>query len=220
MQDNLLEDNIKNSVLQNKSIFSHLGKLGNDLIVYEKKIYDGVISDCLIFTQYQGIIGVEIKTQHDTLKRLPRQLDSYVRTCRYTYVYCHDSKVVKVKKLLKKKHYDFVGIISYTEFDKTPIPGIIQQAKVSPFLMYQGYTSLLWKDELRKILYIATKTKQSDTIRKLKYKYNQLFPSLNGEQLIANFYINNYTDPKKPLQRYHFGNYYYHDVTFRGDSYR
>lgn len=220
MQDNLLEDNIKNSVLQNKSIFSHLGKLGNDLIIYEKKIYDGVISDCLIFTQYQGIIGVEIKTQHDTLKRLPRQLDSYVRTCRYTYVYCHDSKVVKVKKLLKKKHYDFVGIISYTEFDKTPIPGIIQQAKVSPFLMYQGYTSLLWKDELRKILYIATKTKQSDTIRKLKYKYNQLFPSLNGEQLIANFYINNYTDPKKPLQRYHFGNYYYHDVTFRGDSYR
>lgn len=220
MQDNLLEDNIKNSVLQNKSIFSHLGKLGNDLIIYEKKIYDGVISDCLIFTQYQGIIGVEIKTQHDTLKRLPRQLDSYVRTCRYTYVYCHDSKVVKVKKLLKKKHYDFVGIISYTEFDKTPIPGIIQQAKVSPFLMYQGYTSLLWKDELRKILYIATKTKQSDTIRKLKYKYNQLFPSLNGEQLIANFYINNYTDPKKPLQRYHFGNYYYHDVTFRGDIYR
>lgn len=220
MQDNLLEDNIKNSVLQNKSIFSHLGKLGNDLIIYEKKIYDGVISDCLIFTQYQGIIGVEIKTQHDTLKRLPRQLDSYVRTCRYTYVYCHDSKVVKVKKLLKKKHYNFVGIISYTEFDKTPIPGIIQQAKMSPFLMYQGYTSLLWKDELRKILYIATKTKQSDTIRKLKYKYNQLFPSLNGEQLIANFYINNYTDPKKPLQRYHFGNYYYHDVTFRGDRYR
>lgn len=220
MQDNLLEDNIKNSVLQNKSIFSHLGKLGNDLIIYEKKIYDGVISDCLIFTQYQGIIGVEIKTQHDTLKRLPRQLDSYVRTCRYTYVYCHDSKVIEVKKLLKKKHYDFVGIISYTEFDKTPIPGIIQQAKVSPFLMYQGYTSLLWKDELRKILYIATKTKQSDTIRKLKYKYNQLFPSLNGEQLIANFYINNYTDPKKPLQRYHFGNYYYHDVTFRGDIYR
>ena len=220
MQDNLLEDNIKNSVLQNKSIFSHLGKLGNDLIIYEKKIYDGVISDCLIFTQYQGIIGVEIKTQHDTLKRLPRQLDSYVRTCRYTYVYCHDSKVVKVKKLLKKKHYEFVGIISYTEFDKTPIPGIIQQAKMSPFLMYQGYTSLLWKDELRKILYIATKTKQSDTIRKLKYKYSQLFPSLNGEQLIANFYINNYTDPKKPLQRYHFGNYYYHDVTFRGDSYR
>ena len=220
MQDNLLEDNIKNSVLQNKSIFSHLGKLGNDLIIYEKKIYDGVISDCLIFTQYQGIIGVEIKTQHDTLKRLPRQLDSYVRTCRYTYVYCHDSKVAKVKKLLKKKHYDFVGIISYTEFDKVPIPGIIQQAKMSPFLMYQGYTSLLWKDELRKILYIATKTKQSDTIRKLKYKYNQLFPSLNGEQLIANFYINNYTDPKKPLQRYHFGNYYYHDVTFRGDIYR
>lgn len=219
MQDDLLEDNIKNSVLQNKSIFNHLGKLGNDLIIYEKKIYGGVITDCLIFTQYQGIIGVEIKTQHDTLRRLPRQLDSYVKTCRYIYVYCHDSKVKGVKDLLKQKHYEFVGIISYTEFDHVPVPGLVRQAKISPFLMYQGYTSLLWKDELKKILYVATNTKQYDRINKLKFKYNQLFPSLNGEQLVANFYINNYTDPRKRLQKYHFGNYYYHDVTFRGGRY-
>lgn len=219
MQDDLLEDNIKNSVLQNKSIFNHLGKLGNDLIIYEKKIYGGVITDCLIFTQYQGIIGVEIKTQHDTLRRLPRQLDSYVKTCRYTYVYCHDSKVKGVKDLLKQKHCEFVGIISYTEFDHVPVPGLVRQAKISPFLMYQGYTSLLWKDELKKILYVATNTKQYDRINKLKFKYNQLFPSLNGEQLVANLYINNYTDPRKRLQKYHFGNYYYHDVTFRGGRY-
>ena len=87
--DDLLEDDIKNSILHLQSIFPK-NKLGKSLVTYEKTINFKTIADCLIFTEKQGIIGIEIKTAHDTLKRLSHQLDDYVKCCSYVYVYCHD----------------------------------------------------------------------------------------------------------------------------------
>lgn len=214
--DNLREDEIKNSILQNESVFNL--NFGRSLVIYEKTIYDGVIADCLIFSKQAGIVGVEIKTQHDTLKRLPHQLDSYVRTCAYTYVCCHDSKVKKVKTLLAKKHYDCVGIISYEEFDHQALVGLVKPAKFSPYINYRSFTSLLWHSELNKLVYLTTheKFKHYKTVQYLAKTINSLFSNQQAERIISEMYIDHETDPKKPLQRYHFGDTYTHDVTFRG----
>lgn len=214
--DNLWEDEIKNSILQNKVIFNQLGNLGQTLIIYEKKIYKRVIADALIFSQNQGIIGVEIKTQHDTLKRLPRQLDSYVRTCQYTYVYCHDSKVNKVQDLLAKKGYDCVGIISYEEFDGQALPGLVKSPTKSPYLIPWGYTSVLWNSELQKIIELATHEKPYSRKRDMINSMANIFPKEGAERVIANLYIDGNTDIEKQLQRYDFGMQYDHDVTFKG----
>lgn len=216
--DNLREDEIKNSILHNQAVFSQHHNLGRTLIIYEKTIYHNVIADCLIFSNKQGIIGVEIKTQHDNLKRLSHQLDSYVRTCTYTYVYCHDSKVAKVQHLLKQKHYDCVGIISYEEFDQQALVGLVKEASLSPYLKYQGFTSILWNSELTKLVYLSTheRFKSYRTNRFLAQKINNLFSNMQASQIIAEMYIEHETDPRKPLQRYHFNDTYIHDKTFLG----
>ena len=83
----LMEDEIKNSILHNKNLFDRYGPIGDSLIIYEKTINWKTIADCLLFSSNKGIIGIEIKTEYDTLRRLPHQLADYIRVCKYNYVY-------------------------------------------------------------------------------------------------------------------------------------
>lgn len=216
-KDHLWEDDLKNSILQNKAIFSQLGNLGDTLVIYEKTIYQQVIADALIFSSNLGIIGVEIKTQHDTLKRLPHQLDSYVRTCAYTYVYCHDSKLDEVLKLLAKKHYDCVGVISYEEYDHQPLAGLIRKPTFSPYITQMSYPSLLWKIELKSVLEAVTHETVHGRVKQMANQLAELVPKQETQHIIAKMYINGLTDERKPLQRYNFHERYTHDITFRGD---
>ncbi len=214
--DDLLEDDIKNSILHLQSIFRP-EKLGESLIIYEKTINFKTIADCLIFTQKRGIIGIEIKTQHDTLKRLPSQLRDYVRACSYVYVYCHDSKIEGVKHVLNKLNYPFVGIISYTEFDGKVIPGLIQKAHLSNYVSSYIATSLLWKKELRAIIKETKHETGNDdnylTKSELAEQFESFYPGFKGNRLIAQFYAYDLMDRNKPLQKYHFGMNYNHDRT-------
>lgn len=210
--DNLLEDDIKNSILHLQSIFPK-NKLGKSLVTYEKTINFKTIADCLIFTEKQGIIGIEIKTAHDTLKRLSHQLDDYVKCCSYVYVYCHDSHLEKVLQLLKEKHFNYVGVISYTEFNHTAIAGIIRKANKSPALISEGSTSLLWTSELKQILSKVEHDKVLGNRYQLDNKFKSYFSRYQGNQLVSLLYVNNLTDSKKPLQRFYFGKTYVHDRT-------
>lgn len=177
-----LEDDIKNAILQNVHLLTYLGDLGQAKVVWEKTIdYHKVIADCLIFTENKGIIGIEIKTESDNLKRLSHQLDSYARTCSYVFVFCHDSHLKDVLKLLEDKKYYFVGVISYEIFDKTVLAGLVREAVPSPKFSLYVCASMFWKREIYTIL---------------STYYSQ--PSL----LYNNTYSDNKGDYKKERERY------------------
>lgn len=144
-----LERQVKQHLLKNQKLFNHLGDLGTSRIVFEK-VYGKLRADALIFTEDQGIIGVEIKTEYDNLKRLPRQLSNYKQICNYVYVYCHDSHLKAVIQLLKDKGFwGYVGIVSYTVFKGKIIAGVYKQAKQSPYYHVAYALKMLWKDEVR-----------------------------------------------------------------------
>ncbi|MCA7081865.1 hypothetical protein LGL73_14055, partial [Staphylococcus aureus] len=65
----LLEDDLKQAVLQHISLYEYLGDLGRTKVIFEKSVnYGKLIADALVFTDNKGIIGVEIKTEADTLR--------------------------------------------------------------------------------------------------------------------------------------------------------
>ena len=216
--DSLREDDLKNAVLHNQHLFTHLGDLGKSVVLYEKKISKRVISDCLLLSSKQGIIGIEIKTDADTTKRLRHQLYGYARTCDYVYVLCHDNKVAPVKDVIKELGYDFVGIITYEQFENEPLLGVIHEPRHSPYTNHVNYCDLLWKSEIRQVLDTATHTAHRERYRNLKDQFYTLFGN-KGTHVIAQIYANGLTDPNHLLQRYQFGDTYIHDTTFREGEY-
>lgn len=148
------EKAVKQAVLDSKVFFSEMGDLGKTRVVFEKACgYGELIADCLIFTENKGIIGIEIKTAHDTLKRLSHQLDSYVKVCNYTYVFCHDSQLAGVQELLKSKGLvNTVGIISYVEFEDDVVGGVVKQANYSKYYNLHYALEMLWKSQIYRIL--------------------------------------------------------------------
>lgn len=144
------EEFVKSYILGNKHIF---GKLGDATVVFEKAIHKySIIVDCLIFSELKGIIGIEIKTKNDSLKRLNKQLLAYRAVSDFAWVLCHDKHVEKVEEIINKNGHDGVGIMSYTEFEDSLIVGVIKDANTSPHKSAQVVLDMLWKSELASIL--------------------------------------------------------------------
>ena len=146
----LYEADIKELILNKKHIF--ITTSSKSTVVFEKGIVIGsTIADCLIFSE-EGLIGVEIKTEHDTTRRLNKQLKNYSLVCDKVFVLCHDDHVNSVEKILNTHGHSHVGIISYTEFRGEAILGVYKQAVRSPFKKVQMAYQMLWRDEIANIL--------------------------------------------------------------------
>lgn len=150
------EEDIKRLILDKQRIF---GDLGENVIVFEKKLSHTkdnrakpTIADCLIFSDKQGIIGIEIKTSRDSTKRLLRQLRAYSLTCDLVYVMCHDKHVEKVEQLLIRYRLGHVGIMAFTEFKGKPIVGKYREAVKSPVKSVYHAVNMLWKKEIVQML--------------------------------------------------------------------
>ncbi|ASR79655.1 hypothetical protein KAMFAM_202 [Bacillus phage Kamfam] len=146
------EEDIKQLILEKKHVFIK-DKDTQSAVLFEKGLdVNSVIADCLIFTSDGNIIGVEIKTERDSTKRLNKQLKSYSKVCDYVYVLCEDKHVDKVEDILHNYNHTGVGIIAYTEFKGEPILGVYQQASKSPTKsVVTAYMSLFWREELLNI---------------------------------------------------------------------
>jgi hypothetical protein len=146
------EGDIKKLILTKKRIF--LGNTDyNSTVLFEKGIVIGsTIADCLIFSEDQGIIGVEIKTVHDTTRRLNKQLRDYSLVCDYVYVLCHDNHIEKTEEILKKNKHHHVGILAYAEFKEDVILGIYKKADKSPTKSVKMAFQMLWRDEIANLL--------------------------------------------------------------------
>jgi len=151
-----LEPEIKEFLLHKEKMF---GDLGENILLFEKRLSQTkdkrvkpTIADALIFSEDKGVIGVEIKTKSDSLKRLNRQLDGYNLVCDYVYVLCHDKHVAGVEQRIKRYKHHHVGIIAYTEFKGKLLGGIYKEATINKNKSVYHALNILWKVELVKIL--------------------------------------------------------------------
>ena len=151
MTDNrFYEADIQELILNKKRIF---GDIGESAIVFEKAVMRGnTICDCLIFTEKRGVIGIEIKTERDSTKRLNKQLKDYEKVCDFAYVLCHDTHVPKVEQILNRYNHRHVGILAYTEFMGEAMLGIYKEATPSPSKSAYHMLDILWKEEILKML--------------------------------------------------------------------
>jgi len=123
----------------------------NTAIWFEKEIVGNysvqhTIADCLIFSEQQGLIGVEIKSARDSKKRLRRQLTDYVKVCDYVWVLIHDTMLPEVEGILED--FPYVGVICYTEVNDKLAPGVVKQAQPSPQFNLKESLDMLWSNEL------------------------------------------------------------------------
>lgn len=138
---------VKKAILNSKFLFT--GDDDKTSVLFEKEIDSQpgghTIADCLIFSRSKGLIGVEIKTAHDSKARLRRQLWSYTRVCDYVWVFIHDTKLYETMDILED--YPQVGIICYNEINDVITPGIIREPQHCDNQLALAY-DLSWATEL------------------------------------------------------------------------
>lgn len=150
MMGKLYEADIKKIILEKGYIFG-LADYNKSVIIFEKGIVvNSTICDCLIFTE-DAIIGIEIKTEHDTIRRLNKQLKNYSIVCDFVYTIVHDDHVEKVEHIIEN-NYPHIGIIAYSEFRGDPILGIYRVAGRSPNKNVKVAFQMLWKEEISNLL--------------------------------------------------------------------
>lgn len=224
------ELDVKQELLNSPELF---GNLGESRVISEKSISEfNVIADLLIFSTNKGVIGVEIKTEHDSTHRLNKQLRAYESVCTEVWVIVHDSLYKDVEKVLDANNHPSVGIISYNVVDKQFYFGKIRDTTVSDQFDVYHLMMILWKSELLHIArYVganrSVKVGNSDelvvtgfygdkrdgknssvtgraTKKQLAMFIKNKMGTLGAYQLIVDMFVNEVKSPEKVLKYYHF----------------
>lgn len=149
------EEDIKSLFLGKEHVLGELGKTG---IIFEKGIMrtskqtSNTIVDIMVFSELQGIIGIEIKTERDSTRRLTKQLRDYSRVCDLVYVLCHDNHVEKVEAIIKRYKFSHVGILAYTQFKEEFILGVYRKPVQSPTKSINQAMDMIHKHSIVKML--------------------------------------------------------------------
>lgn len=151
-----LEPVVKDFVAQNGRFF---GYLGDNVIAEEKSIgyskqqgTKKTIADMLVFSMVKGVIGIEIKTEYDNLRRLNRQMRGYSLVCDYVWVVCHDKHAQAVEDSNHRHNHGHVGIIAYAEVNDVLVGGVYKKAERNPFKSVYHTANILWKNDLLVIM--------------------------------------------------------------------
>lgn len=140
------EGDVHKLILDNEDIF---GDLGRTTVILEKKLHNKhVIADVLILSEIRGIIGVEIKTAHDSTQRLNKQLNAYKEFMNEVWVVIADEQYEKVSKVLANNSHDEVGIISYGQIKGKLYPGVVRYPKKPKSFDPKNIYRVMWKAEL------------------------------------------------------------------------
>lgn len=222
-KDKPYELDIKEFIIQNPQLFNAPEP---STIVFEKALSEfNVIADALIFSHQYGIIGIEIKTEHDTTKRLRKQLSAYKHIANEVYVLIHISQAKKVKEILAMDRNETVGIISYAVFEGK-ITGVVErEARVPKEFRPKYILNVLWKEELLAIYktmsnpqlfkiasedhYLSMYDSYSTKVRHMRK--TQLIVSLLREfnaldvfDIVVDMFVYQNMSPDKPLTYYKF----------------
>lgn len=125
---------------------------------FEKTICNGnTITDCVIHAYLPSgniaTVGIEIKSEYDTTRRLAKQITDYLQVCDYVYIFAHEKHTQKIRNILKNIKGGYkVGIISYTEYDNEILAYLEKGAKTNTPNHYQYVNSFLKRKQLGTII--------------------------------------------------------------------
>ena len=167
------------------------------------------IADCLVFSEQQGVIGIEIKTARDSKARLRKQLADYAKVCDYVWVLIHDTMLPEVEPILED--YPFVGIICYSEVDDMLVPGVVKAPNPSPKFELDTMLDMLWSVELYELDKRGAKDKRKRVPPryKLSSKKKKIdFIKSMGEQFthdeFVKLIVSGYKHPDRTFSTYDF----------------
>lgn len=185
-------DAVKEEILNSPKLFVNDDDVTS--VLFEKALdlqFSGYsIADCLVFSEQKGIIGIEIKTAHDSKTRLRRQLGYYSNVCDYVWVFIHDTIFPEVADILEDFYY--VGIICYQETENAIYPGIIRQAIHNPQVKLKSALSILWSVELWEL--IKKVNPKHPYKYQLKYQWQRIDYLLKQDpERVKQFYIEMFT---------------------------
>ena len=207
------ELDVKRAILNHPEIF---GNLGETRVISEKSINEfHVIADLLIFSRNKGVIGVEIKTEHDSTQRLNKQLRAYESLCTEVWVFTHDSLYEPVKRVLEANNHPSVGMYTYTVYNDEIYFGQMKPAGISKTFDVVHLLNVMWYTELAKIAKSISKTpanpgglhmptKSGLSKRQLVHYIKDRLGALGAYQAIVDFIVSEQHDPSKVIKFYHF----------------
>jgi len=123
-------------------------------IMEEKEIYKSIVD--IFCIKGNNLLGLEIKSDTDSLKRLPRQVKNYDKIFDFNIVVITEKWVEKVKDILPKHWGIFLIKEDSCEIIKSPL--------VNPNRDEYKLSWLLWKPECRELL------KRNNLLRGFSYK--------------------------------------------------
>ncbi len=223
------ELDVKKKILSSPNLFGNIGK---HVVVSEKMVAEfSVIADLLVFSENYGIIGIEIKTEHDSTQRLNKQLRAYEAISTETWVVVHDSLFEHVAKVLKNNNHPHVGVISYSVYKGDIIMGKVIEPTISDTFRVEHLLNIMHKSELlslaRKVTsvtydksgrpvitgaYGAMREGRSSTVtgRFPKATLIQIIVAklgrLGAYQVVVDTFVNQRLNMSRNLKYYHFTN--------------
>lgn len=210
MEQLAYERAVKQFILNNEHLFTSVQSGPQPIVYFEKSITFGkTIADCLIFDHLNQEIGIEIKTAHDTVKRLPKQLKDYAKVCDYLWILVHNDILPEALQVLDTLSYSFVGIVTYVEYDGELFGGIYRKASYNPLNSTYMASMMMWSTEL-KIMAKSLANKNGDDVSKLtkKSQFIKYMIKILGEedakQYLVDFIVSGQGDPNKVVNAYRF----------------
>ena len=89
-------------------------------------------------------VAYELKTKYDSLTRLQKQLDDYLKAFEYVYVVCSNEKTNKVLDIIP----DCVGVYEYDDSKQNIKFILIKKATISNYLNRETQINILRKGEI------------------------------------------------------------------------
>ena len=128
-------------------LFSHYEDKGLKLRIFEEFCIGKTRTDAFMVTENE-LIGIEFKSDKDTLERLARQVKDYNRFCDKNYLVIGKHFIEK-QHLLKDILPDFWGIYSVTiNEDGMKNLSLIREATSNPKCRIKNQLKILWRNEL------------------------------------------------------------------------
>ncbi|MGD1047025.1 MAG: sce7726 family protein [Bacteroidota bacterium] len=95
-----------------------------------------------------SIIGYEIKSEHDSLDRLPLQKEFYNKVCDQIYVVASEKHIGGIERIIP----DWWGIIKASESPNGVLLSELRTATKNPLVKCEEVVKLIWKEEALYIL--------------------------------------------------------------------
>lgn len=175
-------------------IYHELGLKGNESSSRVDVVADLVYIKDINYSKEEGkpkpkSIGFEIKSDKDTLKRLPKQIEVYAKFFSKTYVITTHKHLPKVIELIKGTN---VGVIVYES--TAPINEdfkIVELAKERNSDFYgKHWSNLLWLKEIEEHFKLKSVDYLKNPLLKYKHQKKKMFDRIYLEQEEKEFLLN------------------------------